>query len=178
MKGVRGGVYPALAMHVLPCDHFRYYGIPQGLADRIGRAGDRFEPLLLLDNNATRQAVIDGFRQHLRKATQDDVALFYYSGYGSQEQSPPQFWYLEPDRLDETLVCWDSRLEDGWDLADKELAQLIAEVAANGPHIAVILDCCHSVSGTRAPEERVGVRRVPTDEWLGPSIASSSPSSR
>ncbi len=148
------------------------------LADRIGRAGDRFEPLLLLDNNATRQAVIDGFRQHLRKATQDDVALFYYSGYGSQEQSPPQFWYLEPDRLDETLVCWDSRLEDGWDLADKELAQLIAEVAANGPHIAVILDCCHSVSGTRAPEERVGVRRVPTDEWLGPSIASSSPSSR
>src|SRR5437016_4689771 len=26
------------------------------LADRIGRAGDRFEPLPLLDNNATRQA--------------------------------------------------------------------------------------------------------------------------
>jgi len=32
MKGVRRGAYPALAMHVLPCDHFRYYGIPQGLA--------------------------------------------------------------------------------------------------------------------------------------------------
>src|SRR5947209_1714406 len=87
------------------------------LADRIGRAGDRFEPLQLLDDSATRQAIIDGFRQHLRKAAQDDVALFYYSGHGSQEQSPPEFWHLEPDRLDETLVCWNSRQDDGWDLA-------------------------------------------------------------
>src|SRR5262249_14601170 len=114
------------------------------------------------------QAVIDGFRQHLRKAAQDDVALFYYSGHGSQQQSPREFWHLEPDRLDETLVCWNSRLKDGWDLADKELAQLITEVAVNGPHIAVILDCCHSGSGPRAPEERVGVRRVPTDERQRP----------
>ena len=66
------------------------------------------------------------------------------------------------------MVCWDSRLENGWDLADKELAQLISEIAANGPHVVVVLDCCHSGSGTRAPDERVGVRRVPTDERQRP----------
>ena len=32
MQGVRGGAYPAFAMNLLPCDHFRYYDIPQGLA--------------------------------------------------------------------------------------------------------------------------------------------------
>ena len=50
----------------------------------------------------------------------------------------------------ETLVCYDSRIDDEhWDLADKELAKLIAEVDAKNPHISVVLDCCHSGSATR-----------------------------
>ena len=118
---------------------------------------DPFRPLVLTDAQATRQAIVAGFRQHLRQAGPQDVALFYYSGHGSQAPSPPEFWHLEPDRLDETLVCWDSRLAEPnhWDLADKELAQLIAEVAVSGAHVVVILDCCHSGSGTRC---RRGVR--------------------
>ena len=90
-----------------------------------------------------------------------------YSGHGSQELSPPEFWHLEPDHLDETLVCYDSRLNGGWDLADKELGQLITEVAARGPHIVVVLDACHSGSGTRAPED-AGVRHVATDKRVRP----------
>ena len=125
-----------------------------------------FEQLVLTDAGATRQAMIDGFRTHLGQAGPSDVALFYYSGHGSQQPSPPEYWHLEPDHLDETLVCYDSRLPGKWDLADKELAQLVAEVAENGPHVVVILDCCHSGSGTREfqmPEEGVRIRRVPTD---------------
>ena len=110
----------------------------------------------------TRQAVIDAFREHLGKAGEDDVALFYYSGHGSQERSPEEFWHLEPDRLDETLVLYDSRVEGGWDLADKELAVLIAEVARKNPHILVILDSCHSGSGTRAAEG-TEIRLAPLD---------------
>lgn len=52
------------------------------------------------------------------------MALFYYSDHGLQENAPPEFWNFEPDRLNETLVCYDSQLPGGWDLADKELAQL------------------------------------------------------
>jgi pimeloyl-ACP methyl ester carboxylesterase len=114
------------------------------------------------DEQPTRKAVIAGFEQHLRQATKQDVALFYFSGHGSQEPAPPEFWHLEPDRTDETLVCWDSRTSD-WDLADKELAYLIAQVAKKNPHIIVILDCCHSGTGTRDILPEKGVRRLPTD---------------
>lgn len=117
----------------------------------------------LVNKQATRNAIIDGFRQHLRQATQYDIALFYYSGHGAQEQAPKEFWHLESDRLDETLVCYDSRCEDSWDLADKELAKLIAEVSAKNPHILVVLDCCHSGSGTKNPVIPAGVRRAPID---------------
>ncbi|MCC5626046.1 caspase family protein, partial [Nostoc sp. CHAB 5715] len=75
-----------------------------------------------------------------------------------------EFWHLEPDHLDETLVCYDSRTEDGWDLADKELAKLIAEVAEKDPHITIIMDCCHSGSGTKDPLQETGIRRFPTDK--------------
>jgi len=124
----------------------------------------RLEMQTLRNGEATRQAVIDGFLKHLSRAKHEDVALFYYSGHGSQERTPPEFWHVEPDRLDETLVCYDSRSSNSHDLADKELAKLIAHVAKNDPHVLIVLDCCHSGSGTRAlPSGEGKVRRAPTD---------------
>jgi hypothetical protein len=135
------------------------------LLEELGSGGEfAIDLQVLKDAGATRHAVIASFREHLTKAGPDDVALFCYSGHGSQEDAPPEFWHLEPDRLDETLVCYDSRDEGQWDLADKELAVLIAEVARRDPHVLCILDCCHSGSGTRATlEEGLAVRRAPTD---------------
>jgi hypothetical protein len=135
------------------------------LQDRAGGDdGPALELKVLKDAEATRDAVVAGFREHLKRATKDDVALFYYAGHGSQEQAPPEFWHLEPDKLDETLVCYDSREPGKFDLADKELSALIEEAAAGGSHFVVILDCCHSASGTRnADERKTAVRRAPTD---------------
>ena len=117
----------------------------------------------LRDRQATRAAVIARFQQHLGLAGPDDVALFYYAGHGSQERAPEPFWVAEPDHLNETLVLWDSREEGQWDLADKELNGLIGAVAAKGAHVAVILDCCHSGSGTRAlvDDDAPRIRRIP-----------------
>jgi hypothetical protein len=118
----------------------------------------------LLNKDATRQAVIDGFRQHLCQAGSEDVVFFYYAGHGSQEEAPEEFWTIEPDRLNETLVCYDSRSLGGWDLADKELAKLIAEVAQKNPQITIIMDCCHSSSGTRGDiEADTAERKAPID---------------
>ncbi|AVH63882.1 caspase family protein [Nostoc sp. 'Peltigera membranacea cyanobiont' N6] len=132
---------------------------------------ERFDPqeyqlhlLKLQDEQATREAIINGFRNHLCQAQKDDVVLFYYSGHGSQELAPKEFWHIEPDHLDETLVCHDSRTENGWDLADKELAKLIAEVAEKEPHITIIMDCCHSGSGTKDPMQEAKERRFPADK--------------
>ena len=123
---------------------------------------------VLADADATRQRVIDTFRTHLGKANGGDVALFYFSGHGAQQTSPEAFWRVEPDRLDEILVCYDSYQPGSWGLADKEIGQLIAEVAKRGAHIIVVLDACHSGSGTRAIDDEVRVRRAPTDTRIRP----------
>lgn len=122
----------------------------------------------LKNQEATRQAIIDNFRQHLCQASSNDIVIFYFCGHGSQEPAPSEWWYLEPDCQDETLVCWDSRIEGSWDLADKELAKLISEVARNNPHIVVILDCCHSGSGSREDWEEIGIRRASSEKRQRP----------
>lgn len=123
---------------------------------------------ILKNEQSTYQAIVDGFRTHLRQAGEADTALFYYAGHGSQEMAPPEFWAVEPDRMNETLVCYDARVEGGKALADKELAKLVAEVAENNPHIAVIMDCCHSGSGTRNPFQEVAERRLEPDLRVRP----------
>lgn len=122
-------------------------------------------PWILIDEQATRQAILNGFQQHLCKADSDDVVLFYYAGHGSQEKVPEVFSHLELDQYNETLICYDSRTADGWDIADKELAYLISQVSKNNPHTVVILDCCHSGTGTRDVET---VRQAPSDERQRP----------
>lgn len=134
------------------------------LENRVATDGGALHVRTLLDADATRAAVVAGFREHLARAGADDVALFYYSGHGSQEPAPPQWWDVEPDHQNETLVLADSRLPGGWDLADKELAALLEEVAARRPHLLVVLDCCHSGSGTRAVvEDGLAARTAPAD---------------
>lgn len=109
---------------------------------------------VLKNSQATRQGIIDGFRQHLAQAQADDVVLFQFAGHGARWKSAPEFHKFYADGYDEGLVCWDSRREPArpgsYDFADKELAVLIAEVAQSGAHVTVILDCCHSGSGTRS----------------------------
>ncbi|MEC4814562.1 MAG: caspase family protein [Scytonema sp. PMC 1069.18] len=121
------------------------------------------EPWILTNEQATRQAIINGFENHLSKAGSDDVVLFYYAGHGAQEKTPEIFWHLEPDGLNESLVCYDSRTAGGTDLADKELAYLISKVAQKNPHVLIILDCCHSGSGTRDLSPEIKVRRASVD---------------
>ena len=117
-----------------------------------------------INDEAKRKTIIDDFREHLCQAQKDDIVLFYYSGHGAQENAPKEFLDLGLDELNETLICYDSRSEGSWDLADKELAQLIAEVSKNEPHICIILDSCHSGSGTRDPLQETGVRSGSADE--------------
>ena len=128
------------------------------------RLEDALKIKVLENSEATREAVIQAFQDHLGQAGSEDVALFCYSGHGSQGQAPEQFWKIEPDHLDETLVLYGSRNDGSWDLADKELAKLISLVADKGADVVVLLDCCHSGSGTRAPSlAETAVRQAPTD---------------
>lgn len=124
--------------------------------------------LLLEDQAATRNAIIDGFKNHLSQAGKGDVVLFYFCGHGARESAGEEFKDWQLDNVHETIVCHDSRSEiDGRrvpDLADKELRYLIAQVANKGEnspeHVLVVFDCCHSSSGTRDLEDTDGIRQV------------------
>ncbi len=102
----------------------------------------------LTESEATRERIIERFRTHLGQAKKGDTALFFFAGHGSQERPPQGYEALEDDGWSETLMAYDSF--DGYHLADKELAVLIAEVEQKGAHILVILDSCHSGSASRA----------------------------
>jgi len=127
-------------------DHFHSY-----LTDNFDKTRLRIE--VLKDADATRPNVISQFCSHLAKAKADDVVVFQYCGHGARWKSAKAFEQFYPDRMDEGLVCYDSREPGGFDLADKELAVLLAELAKNEPHIAVILDSCHSGSATRSADD-------------------------
>ena len=123
---------------------------------------DDYVPLVLTNSAATRAQVIDAFGEsHLMQAGKDDTVLFFYTGHGARERTAAPFEMLVPDGYHESLVCYDSRTANGFDLSDKELAVLLSRLSANGAHVVAILDCCHSGSGTRdtAAELRLGAVR-------------------
>jgi len=135
------------------------------VADWLGRAyPGRLALECLTDAQATRGNLIERFRTHLGQAGPEDTVLFHYSGHGARSCSAAAFKRLYPDGRDEGLVCVDSREPGGFDLADKELAVLLQEVAARGPHLAVLLDCCHSGSATRGADDFTQARARYTHE--------------
>jgi hypothetical protein len=127
------------------------------LEDRFGKAGLALE--VLENGDATRDNIVRGFREHLGRAQGDDAALFMYCGYGALSPAAPAFRASSFGGYDEGLVLFDSRDHGRPDLVDKELAALLHEVSRNNPHVAVILDCCHTGSEPEARDERARFTR-------------------
>jgi pimeloyl-ACP methyl ester carboxylesterase len=111
--------------------------------------------LMLLNADATRQNVVNGFKKHLTQATAEDVVLIYYSGHGSTGITAPEFQKYTSDKEEQTWVLYDSRTPQGNDLADKEIALLLEEVGHKNPHITLISDSCHAGSISRDISEGI-----------------------
>jgi caspase domain-containing protein len=127
----------------------------------------------LVDSEATRAAVIAGFREHLGRAGRGDIALFWFSGHGSWMPVPAELPWAEPSGQCQTIVCHDSRRDGVPDLVDKELAVLVREVTERGAHLVSVQDCCHSQSGMRGnPRTRSlpPLMRMPAPELLLPEL--------
>lgn len=119
--------------------------------------------LVLRDREAQREEVIRQFRKHLAQAGKGDVAYFHYCGHGARSPAAYEFLDYDLTTKDEGLVCFDSREPGHFDLADKELARLIDELAAREAHVVVTLDCCHSGTATRSFDaaSNTGARTAP-----------------
>lgn len=133
--------------------------------------GVNFKLKTLLDRQATRAGVIEGFT-HFEGAGAEDICLIYYSGHGAQMPAPKEFWDQETDRKCETWVLYDSRATGGSDLADKEISYLLATHAKGAGQVLAISDSCHSGTITRtakmvprmAPDANANVR---FEDFLG-----------
>ena len=133
----------------------------------------------LLDEEATRENIIQAFQDHLINGGGRgiDTFWFHFSGHGAEQFTAEAFFKpkdkdgqdlpsLEPNGKDQTLVCYNPEgTQDDIFLADKELAallnQLFTQIPALDelkPHIVVSLDCCHSGTGTRDFLEADGMR--------------------
>jgi len=100
---------------------------------------------LLSDKRATKTAILDGLKAMLRKGGEGDTLVFHYSGHGSQIRD------TEGDELDDgkdEIICpYDFNWDTGF-IKDDDFATLFADLK-KGVHLEVILDSCHSGTGTR-----------------------------
>ena len=125
------------------------------LTDRYGF--QKGEVRVLANREATRDAILDSMDKWLlADAKKDDVRVFYFAGHGSQV---PNSRSHEPDHLDETIVPADGSTGAA-DIRDKELGRRFAHVTSAGIKLTVVLDSCHSGSGTRGALSGRKVRMI------------------
>ena len=100
---------------------------------------------VLVDARATKKGIMDRLEWLVRDAKAGDRLLFHFSGHGSQirDRDGDEL----KDHLDE-ILCPHDMDWDGTYIVDDELKVLFSGLA-KGANLEVLLDCCHSGTGTR-----------------------------
>jgi hypothetical protein len=134
-------------------------------AAELGRRG--FTVSKLLDSEATKAAMVAGFKSVIGGAVKGDLVVITYSGHGTYV---PDTNGDELDGLDEALCPYDVQTARAA-LLDDEIHALFAARAA-GVRLVLISDSCHSGTVTRAAaadpdaEDAPRPRFMPMGNWL------------
>jgi hypothetical protein len=119
---------------------------------------------VLTDAKATRDAIMDALEELVSRASAGDVLVFHFSGHGSQV--PDQDGDERSDRMDEVLCPRDFTWEGRW-IRDDDLSDVFSRLPKDA-HLEVLLDCCHSGTGTR--EIALGQRAAPAAAGIAGSL--------
>ncbi|MCC7549046.1 MAG: caspase family protein [Burkholderiales bacterium] len=117
--------------------------------------------VILLDDKATKRNIQAALRQMIRASARGDVALFHFSGHGS---NVPDKDGDEADHRDEILcphdLDWRAPLADDW------LRSSFDKLRA-GVQLTCVFDCCHSGTATRqvAPPDAPVIARYLPSPW-------------
>jgi len=121
----------------------------------------------MLDEQATKAAMVDAFKQVVAQAASGDVVVITYSGHGTYQYDTDGD---EADGLDEALCPYDIRT-NGAALIDDEI-HAIFKARKDGVHLVLIADSCHSGTVNRAPVFSSDViagrkpRFMPMEVWM------------
>ena len=122
----------------------------------------------LINGAATRENILQEMEGFLKKAGAEDTAIFYFSGHGSEETTSEEFVQkgLEPEGgKNETLVCYNSKVDGVYNIADKEIRLVISRIAEQDAHVLLLFDCCHSGSLTKADQTALLARQHRLQQW-------------
>ncbi len=100
---------------------------------------------LLSDKRATKAAILDGLRGLVSGSAAGDTLVFHYSGHGSQVRDTEGDELA--DNLDEIICPVDFDWNGGF-IKDDDFDALFKELK-KGVMLEVLLDSCHSGTGTR-----------------------------
>lgn len=112
-----------------------------------------FDATLMLDAQATKQAMSEGMRAVIGKAKYGDAVVITYSGHGTWEVDEDGD---EPDRRDEALCPYDMAAGP---LLDDELFDIFGE-RERGVRLIMISDSCHSGTVAKFFREEAEPRKV------------------
>ncbi len=126
----------------------------------------------LMNEQAAKEAIIASFRTHLienaKKAKlggKEAVILYYFCGHGSQY---PDQDGDENDGKDETFVAYDSRTGNVFDILDDELDDLKTELRPFTSNTTLILESCHSGTGSRGGDNEYIAEETGDDARIRP----------
>lgn len=136
----------------------------RAIADLLSARG--YEVQMLLDAQATREAILAAIASHLESAARPGADLvFYFAGHGSQVATSDPW---EPDGLAETLVPADAAAGTP-DLRDDQLRAHLWPLLERGARLTLVLDACHSGSLREIPTGARSRFAEPSPIPAGPS---------
>lgn len=119
-----------------------------------------------LDEQATRDNILDAWRRLIHDCGPTDAALVYYSGHGAwalnprydpdaaaDARQPQRYQFIVPVDMDQSSPT------DFRGITSVELSRLLFELTERTDNVTVIMDCCHSATMSR--DTRLRPRALP-----------------
>eukprot|EP01062_Namystynia_karyoxenos_P065931 TRINITY_DN59984_c0_g1_i1.p1 TRINITY_DN59984_c0_g1~~TRINITY_DN59984_c0_g1_i1.p1 ORF type:complete len:465 (+),score=160.59 TRINITY_DN59984_c0_g1_i1:95-1396(+) len=103
---------------------------------------------VLLNERATRVAIIEGMKWLVWGARPGDSLFFFFAGHGSQT---PDLDGDEDDGLDETILPVDFRDPEQGHILDDLIWGIMVKPLPTGCRLTCVMDCCHSGTGMDLP---------------------------
>jgi metacaspase-1 len=102
---------------------------------------------VLTDERATKKNILFRLENMVKKAKTGDHLVFHYSGHGSQIRDRDNDELK--DHMDELICPYNMNWDDGYITDD--MLRVILDQLPEGVKMEIILDSCHSGTGTREP---------------------------